>query len=597
MIKSYSRIWALLTRRERWRFLGVVGLTLVMALFELGTVAGILPLLSILANPGLIETQPMLIGFAEVFGLEGFREVTLAIGGIVFAVVIIGMAVRAAVTFVQIRFALGRSYSLSTRLLHRYLSHDYVSYLGRNTATLSQSLLSEVDLVVRESVLPGVLLISNAAILILVGGFLFYVEPYVAVGALTLLIGIYLSAFFLLRGYISAAGRKRMAANKARFTVVQEVTGSLKDIKIAGLERTSLSRFRTPAREMTRHQTIGLVLQRVPRFALEAAVYGGFVATVLVLIVVRGNDLTDLLPILGLLAISATKLFPALQQIYQQISGMRMSQAPLERLYQDMQTTEVLPDLLERDGPILSLTKSITFRDVVYRYPEAQATALRGLSLEIAAQSTVGIVGGTGAGKTTVIDLLLGLLRPDEGAIEIDGTPLDTDQIRAWQRNIGYVPQTIFLSDDSVAANIAFGLPKKQIDMDRMITAAKLAKLHEFVTEEMPQGYDTPVGERGLRLSGGQRQRIGIARALYRDPEVLVLDEATSALDNITERAVMEAVRGLGGHKTIIMIAHRLSTVADCDTIFLFEHGQVSAQGRYDTLLAESETFRRMVNE
>ncbi|MEM1232542.1 MAG: ABC transporter ATP-binding protein [Pseudomonadota bacterium] len=603
MIQSYRWIWALLSGPERLRLLMVMGLTLIMAVFELITVAGILPLLSILAEPGLVETVPALIWFTRILGLETFQDVAVALGISIFVLVLVGMAVRALVTYAQIRFALGRSQALATQLLHRHLAQDYVVNLQRNTAALSQSLLSEIEVVVRDSILPGVLLFSNVTILVLVGGFLFYAEPYVAAAAIALLFSVYGLAFLLLRGAVTRTGTQRLAANRERFAVVQEVTGSLKDIKVMGLERVSLARFRTPARQMARHLTLGAVMQRLPRYALEAMVYGGFVALILILVIVREGDLADLVPLLGLLAIAASRLFPALQQIYQHASAMRMSAPALERLHDDLMRNTVTAPLPVREGPRLPLEREIAFEDVGFAYPDAEGPATRSgktptlgpLSLRVPARSTVGIVGGTGAGKTTMIDLLLGLLRPTEGQISIDGVPLEGEAIRAWQRNIGYVPQSIFLSDASVARNIAFGLPPEEIDMARVTRAARLAKLHDFVVSELAEGYETPVGERGIRLSGGQRQRIGIARALYDDPGILVLDEATSALDTVTERAVMDAIAALGGHKTILLIAHRLSTVEACDKILVLERGELRAEGSYDALLAENDIFRRMV--
>jgi ABC-type multidrug transport system fused ATPase/permease subunit len=240
------------------------------------------------------------------------------------------------------------------------------------------------------------------------------------------------------------------------------------------------------------------------------------------------------------------------------------------------------------------LERQLELVDVHYAYPKAARPALRGISLSIAANSTVGIVGGTGAGKTTAVDLILGLLRPDQGNILVDDEPITAENLRSWQDNLGYVPQQIFLIDDTVSANIAFGLLPGKRDPAAIERAARLAELHDFVCAELPQGYDTMVGERGVRLSGGQRQRIGIARALYHDPDVLILDEATSALDNLTERAVMQAVQNLGHKKTVIMIAHRLSTVRNCDIIFLLERGVVVAKGKYDELVAGNDVFRRM---
>jgi ABC-type multidrug transport system fused ATPase/permease subunit len=596
VIRSYRQIWDLLTQRERLRFVILILMTMLMSAFELVGVAGILPFLTVLSRPDLIDTHWALQGFARGLGLSDHKSVQIALGLAIFAVMALGMMVRAAVTYAQIRFALARSHSLAVRLLRGYLAHDYVWYLSRNTAALSQSLLSEVDQVVKESILPAVLLISNATILVLIGGFLFLVKPMVALGATGLLVGVYLLAYLLLRRRLAHVGRQRVANNKQRFRVVQEVSGGLKEIKMMGLEQTSLNRFRAPAEAMARYQTAGLVIARLPRFALEAVVYGGFIAMVLGIIVIRGEDIADLLPLLGLLGMSATKMFPALQQLYQEISAMRFSAAGLARLHADMReaATELPPSAATAP---LHLTRALEFRDVRFAYPAAEQPTLAGLDLSIAARSTVGIVGGTGAGKTTVIDMILGLLAPEAGEILVDGTPVTRENRRAWQQSLGYVPQAIFLTDDTVAANIAFGLPPGEIDRARVEAAARIANLHDFVTAELPQGYDTVVGERGIRLSGGQRQRIGIARALYRDPDVLVLDEATSALDNLTERAVMEAVHNLGGRKTVILVAHRLSTVKDCDKIIVLERGRVVGEGSYAELVAGNDAFRRMAGE
>jgi ABC-type multidrug transport system fused ATPase/permease subunit len=289
-------------------------------------------------------------------------------------------------------------------------------------------------------------------------------------------------------------------------------------------------------------------------------------------------------------------MFPALQQLYQEISAMRFSAAGLQRLHADMKEASADLPLAVSHTP-LHLDRTLVFKDVHFTYPSAEQPTLTGLSLTIAARSTVGIVGGTGAGKTTVIDLILGLLTPGAGEIQVDEQAVTRETRRAWQKSLGYVPQTIFLTDNTVTANIAFGLPAEEIDMARVENAARIANLHDFVIADLPQGYATLVGERGIRLSGGQRQRIGIARALYHDPDVLVLDEATSALDNLTERAVMEAVHNLGGRKTVIMVAHRLTTVKECDKIIVLERGRVVGEGSYAQLVADNDTFRRMAGE
>jgi ABC-type multidrug transport system fused ATPase/permease subunit len=321
------------------------------------------------------------------------------------------------------------------------------------------------------------------------------------------------------------------------------------------------------------------------------------IAMVMVLLLRADGDLAAVLPTIGVFAFGTMRLMPAMQQVYGAFTNLRTGQRVLDDLHAEYTTALAELNARPRSAPggaRLPLREILELDDLSFAYPKAERPALRGVTLRIPAHSTVGIVGGTGAGKTTLIDLILGLLIPDSGEIRVDGRRLDRDTLRLWQQSLGYVPQSIYLVDDSVRANIAFGVPPGQIDDAAVERAARLAALHDFVTNELPEGYATVVGERGVRLSGGQRQRIGIARALYHEPDLLVFDEATSALDNITERVVMEAVNSMQGARTIILIAHRLSTVRNCDVIHLMEHGSVAASGTYDELVARNETFRRM---
>jgi ABC-type multidrug transport system fused ATPase/permease subunit len=593
MLETYRLIWGLLDSQDRRRFLILMSLSLVMSVFDVMGVAIILPFLSVLAQPELIRTNPALILFADLFGLGSDRAVMIGLGIAVLVTILIGMAVRAAVTYAQIRFALNRSHAIAARLLRGYLAQDYVWFLTRHSADLGQQLLSEVDSVIRESILPAVLLVSNIFIVCLIVGLLFLVEPGVAIGAGVILLVVYGSIHLALRRRLARIGKLRLQANRARFHVIHELSGGIKELKLMGLERESLNRFRVPARAMAHYQTLGQVMRQLPRFALEAVIYGGFVTMVLVLILVRGDSIAEMVPLFGLIGMAGTRLFPALQRLFNELGQMRFSQAALQRLSSNVAAVSKTP-VAASDAPPLRLARAIELRDVAFRYPGAERATFERFSAHLPAFATIGVVGGTGAGKTTLIDLILGLLHPDAGQVLIDGTPLEPGNIRAWQKSLGYVPQHIFLADDTVAANIAFGTPVDKIDMAAVERAARIANLHDFVTGELPQGYRTQVGERGVRLSGGQRQRIGIARALYHNPDVLILDEATSALDNLTERAVMEAVHNLAHQKTVIMIAHRLTTVEECDLILMLEHGQLVAQGTYEDLVAGNDTFRRM---
>ncbi len=593
VFRTYKLVWSFLTARERRNFLLLILLTIVMSVFEIIGVAGILPLLSVLGDPDLLRTNHWLAMFVQILGIETDRQAMLILGIVVLLVIVSGMVVRAGVTYLQFRFALMRAHSIGSRVLAGYLRQEYVWFLSRHSSDLSQSLLSEIDTVIRESILPAVLLVSNVMLILLIGGLLFVVEPWVAVGAVSMLLGVYVLIYLLLRQRMGQVGSQRLEANSSRFHIVQEIGGGLEEVKIMGLEASSLARFRVAARKMAHFQTLGQVMSRLPRFALEATVYAAFIIMVLVLILLRGRNMADLVPLFALIGMAGTKLFPALQQVYQQLGVMRTSEPALEKLHASVMLLDKLPPRAE-DGAQIHLRDQIELDAVHFRYPDTERDTLDGFTATIPARTTLGIVGGTGAGKTTLVDIVLGLLTPDAGALRIDGVEITADRVRGWQRSLGYVPQQIFLSDSTVAANIAFGTPPDAIDMAAVERAAKVANLHDFVMSELPRGYLTEVGERGVRLSGGQRQRIGIARALYHDPDVLILDEATSALDNITERAVMEAMHNLAGAKTVIMIAHRLSTVQSCDSIFLLEHGRLAAHGTYDELVAQNESFRRM---
>ncbi len=319
---------------------------------------------------------------------------------------------------------------------------------------------------------------------------------------------------------------------------------------------------------------------------------------VIVKLINSGGTLGASLPIIGLYAFAGARLFPAAQQIYRSVTTLRFGQAAMEALINDIRalpaTSMEARSAAQRGAEPLHLVNALELRNVGFAYANSERPVIRDLSLEIKANTTVAMVGTTGAGKTTIVDLILGVLAPRQGSIVVDGTAIDENNVARWQRTLGYVPQDIFLTDDTISGNIAFGVPAEEIDREAIERASRMAKLHDFVMSELPQGYDTHIGERGVRLSGGQRQRVAIARALYRDPDLLVLDEATSALDTETERAVMDAVHNLAKAKTIILIAHRLTTVRECDRIFLLDRGEIAASGTYDQLVDENPKFRAL---
>ncbi len=594
MIDTYRMIFQLLDRRERSRFLMLMMMVLAMSLLDVAGVASVLPFLAVLADPQSVHGSGPIAAVYAWLGFSSERSFLLLLGAVVFFIVVAGLAFKTLTLYALTRFSTMRNYTISSRLLHGYMSQPYVWFLSRHSADLGKTVLSEVDQVIGGCVIPAMTLLAHSTVLVALITLLMFVDPKTTLIASALLLSSYLTIFVLVRRLLSRLGKKRVDANLSRYKVASEALGGIKDVKLLGLERSFLRRFRPPAEVFARTQAASRIISGVPRFALEAVAFGGMLIFILALLAQGDRRLEEIVPILGLFAFASVRMFPATQQVYQALTAMRFGRYALAALHQDyFQTGNA--QLPEMDIRPMGLQREIQLQNITYRYPQSERNALDNMSLVIRAQSTVGLVGGTGAGKTTAVDVLLGLLRPNTGALLVDGTAITEANLSSWQRAVGYVPQQIYLTDDTVTANIAFGIPPAEVDQDEVERAASVAGLHRFVITELPQGYDTMVGERGVRLSGGQRQRIGIARALYHDPDVLVLDEATSALDNLTERAVMDAVHNLEGFKTIILVAHRLTTVENCDKIFLIDQGAVLAEGHYRELLASSTRFRQMV--
>ena len=593
MFRTYWLIWQIFSVSERRRSILVFVLAFVMSIFEVLGVACILPLLRLLTDQSLIHKNPTLSWLKTNSGIVSDNDFLIFVGVLTFTVILLSIAVRAFATYALSRFTMMRAYSIGSRLLRGYLSQPYVWLISRNSSEFGQSILSEVDTVVRDCILTAVMFLANFTAALFMTAFVFAIEPVIALSSLLVLFGAYVIIYMVLRPTLDRIGKLRVQANRQRFKIIQEATNGIKEVKVFGVEDHVLRRFKGPARDLAGYQVLSSNIGKLPRYVLEAIVYGGFVGMLLFMFVQRGQGMADVLPVLGVIGMAGMRLLPSLQQMYIYASSMRFSLPTLEKLKKDLgefeRTVSDRPELKS-----MPLKTAIEMKNVVFRYPTSERDTLANVSFKIPANSTIGIVGRTGAGKSTAVDVIMGLFEPLSGQVLADGQVLNAENMRSWQKNIGYVPQQIFLNDDTIAANIAFVAEPENINMEAVEKAAKIANLHAFVSTELPNGYKTRVGERGVQLSGGQRQRIGIARALYHDPDVLILDEATSALDSSTERAVMDALNNLGGIKTVIMIAHRLTTIQNCDIIFLFEKGVLSAQGNYEKLLKKSKTFREM---
>ena len=591
-----KKLLALLTPHERKRAGGLMVIILMTALLDMLGVASILPFIAVLSNPELLQTNTVLniaLKNSRHIGIHTTEQFMFALGVLVFLLLIISLVLKALTTYAQTRFAMMREYSIGRRLVEGYLHQPYIWFLNRNSADLGKSILSEVNNVISNGISPLMTLMAQSAVALALLILLIIVNPLLALTVGVVLGLIYTSIFLSISSWLKLLGQARIVANKERFTALSEAFGAAKEVKVGGLEQAYTQRYAKPAQTFAKSYAIASVIGLLPRFALEAIAFGGMLLIILILMD-KGDTFVSALPIIALYAFAGYRLMPAVQQIYAAFTQLSYTGPALDALHEDINNLQVANVQNSRINPLL-FTEAITLNQVSYCYPGSTKPVLKDINLTIPSRSSSGFVGPSGSGKTTTVDVILGLLEPQSGNLSIDGQPITAANRRQWQRALGYVPQHIYLTDDSVAANIAFGVNSKDINQHDVERAAKIASLHDFVVNELPQGYYTTVGERGVRLSGGQRQRIGIARALYHKPQVLILDEATSSLDNLTEQVVMDAVNNLGEDITIIMIAHRLSTVRNCDQIFLLECGRVIAQGTFEELAQTNQQFSEMV--
>ena len=590
-MQTVKKILFLLTPNETKKAILLLMMILVMALLDMLGVASILPFMAVLSTPEIIETNIIynkMFQISKKFGVENTQHFIFALGILLFLTLVTSISFKALTLYVQIKFVQMRQYSLSKRLVEKYLHQPYSWFLNRNSAELGKTILTEVNQVIGSGIKPLLDLVAAIFVTLAIISLLVATNPKLSMIIGFTLVVAYGLVLILSRKFLFKFGEQRLKANELRFISVSEAFGAAKEIKIGGLEKIYIKRFSDPAYTFARAITKASIVAEFPRFIFEIIAFGGILLVILYLMTQTGI-FSDILPIISLFVFAGYRLMPALQKIYASIATLTYTGPSLDKLYNDIKNLEPIDS--SQNQNTLPINKSINLKNIHFNYPNASRTALKNINISIPAKSTVALVGATGSGKTTTVDIILGLLEAQRGNLEIDGQVITKQNLRAWQRSIGYVPQHIFLADDTINANIALGVDTKDINQLAIEKASKIAKLHEFVINELPKKYQTCVGERGVRLSGGQRQRIGIARALYHNPSVLILDEATSALDNQTEEAVMDAVNNIRKDVTIILIAHRLNTVKNCDIIFKLDKGQLISEGTFDDLIDLSKNF------
>jgi ATP-binding cassette, subfamily B, bacterial PglK len=563
--------------RDRRR-LALIALGLaVAALLEVVGVASVIPFLTLVGDPGAAARVPYLARARELLGLADERAFLLATGAAALCAILTTALVNAALTYAQLLFTHLAGYGFSRRLLFAYLARERLFFARANSAELAKNVLSETDRLVVGVLTPATVLASRATSALAVVSFLVAYAPGLALILGGGFGGLYVAIYLAMRARLARLGGRSVADNEARFRIVQETFGALTELKLYGRAETFAGRFDAPARAYAVATAASLLTGQMPRFAIEAVAFGG-VITVVLFALRQGLDVAGILPLLGLFAFAGYRLLPAFQNIFTSVALMRFT-LPAAQVVVEELARERAP--APRPPERLPFAREIRLEGVGFDYGTGKP-ALAGVDLTIPANATVGLAGRTGSGKSTLAGLILGVLTPDSGRITVDGRPLDEASLPAWQNRLGYVPQDVFLIDGTVAENIALGLDAP--DPAAVERAARLAGAHDFVMQ-LPGGYAEKVGERGVRLSGGQRQRLGIARALYHDPDVIVFDEATSALDEGTQGAVMRALKALSGSRTLILIAHRLSTLEGADAVHVLEAGRLVASGPPEQVL------------
>jgi ABC-type multidrug transport system fused ATPase/permease subunit len=567
-----AKLYFLAVPYSRRKPLIVLAVTLAQGLFQVVGVTSIFPFLAIASDPAAFRASG--IGAAILGQLPELSDAAMLVWAGLFSIAMLAAANASNLVsdYVRARYVQNLAHWLRLRLLSQIASQPWSYFLTNNTGVLLKKTTADVMQMTRNVIIPILEGFGRLITLLFLGVTLILVDPWIALGAMAVLLLYYGSVLTYLRARYAQASADQKVASRGAMKEAQQLFGGIKPIKIQHAEGRFIARFATHSRTQARVNAKLPIYYQAPKYILEPIAFGGIIAVV-VIQAAMGRDFTTILPTLGVIGLAGYRMLPAAQMLYAQISLVATSRHALEEVYDEFQQQNLLtshksPEPHSFDPPPrLEWSREIQLDHLTFAYPATKKPVIERFSLSIPHNSSVGIVGPTGSGKSTLVDLILGLHQPTSGTISVDGQPLGPGNIRSWQAGIGYVPQDVFLIDDTLARNIALGLPDAEIDRTRLREVAAAAHILEFIEDDLPRGFDTLVGERGVRLSGGQRQRVAIARALYHKPSLLILDEATSALDNTTEAAVTEAITSLQGSVTMLVVAHRLSTIERCDPI------------------------------
>ena len=598
MKNTFSKFLYLFNRREKLQILVLLVLILVGALLETFVVGLIYPFISVLKRPEIIHEHWMSSWVYRVMRAGSDKEFIVWIAAGLIGVYLLKNVYLVFLAYTQSRFIFNKQRMFSRRFFTFYLHQPYTFHLQRNTAELLYKINSVVPSLFSNFLLFALMFVIETITTMSIFGLLILIKPLPAIITISIL-GTFTFAFYgMLRKKIGELGKLSQHYSEKMIQWINQGLGGLKETKVLGREEFFINAFDKNSKGLARVQLFMHVINQLPRSFLETICMISMLL-IMLLIIVQNKEIQSIIPTLSIFAMAAFRIIPSMNRIFAATAVLRYNSYSIEVVYNDLVSlnkdinTNDVAKRSDTTETVIVFNKVIELKNVYYQYPSAYRLALNDISIKITQHYSVGFVGPSGAGKTTLVDIILGLLPPTQGKVLVDGKDIQ-DNLASWQRRIGYIPQNIYLSDDTIRCNIAFGLPDEQIDEEKVWSAIESAQLEELVNS-FSDKINTFIGERGIRLSGGQRQRIGIARALYHNPEVLVMDEGTASLDSETEREVMKAMRRLSGKKTVIIIAHRLSTVKNCDLLYFVSDGKVVNYGTYDELLINSADFKEMV--
>ncbi|WP_432697797.1 ABC transporter ATP-binding protein [Marinobacterium sp. YM272] len=550
-----------------------------MAFAEIASVIAIGPFMALVGDLDQLRGEGLIAQFYVYSGAADPHSFLMMIGAGVLTVLTLASAISIFTAWCLALYGTKVGAELSCRLFRHYLYQPWLFHTSQTSSQLTNRIALESQRVTNSVINPLMQLNAKLVLAFCMAVAIFIYNPLVALGGVSIFIAAYLVLYLTVRRRLIRNGRTISDVQGVRFKLMNEGFGGIRDVLLLERQPIFTARFERASNHLARAQGTTRAMGQIPRYIMELVAFGSIILLVLYLLAAYDGNLGAILPMLSIYALAGFKLLPALQVVYGSTSQIRGNLAAIDALRTDLQASALVPQLPTEtdrmnDGSPWKPKQRIQLKDVTFTYPGKTQPVLKDVTLDIDVNQTIGLVGPSGGGKSTIIDILLGLIKPQQGQLLIDGEPVTEANRHLWHRVVGFVPQSIFLADSSIRENIAFGLPQEQIDDANVTRAAHLAHLDELL-ESLPDGLETRVGERGIQLSGGQRQRIGIARALYYDPDILVLDEATSALDGATEKAVMDAIYDFSGKKTIVMIAHRLTTVEKCDLIYSVDGGLV----------------------